>query len=610
MDAYAIMLIMESIRDQKLSNRLPLWGRLAAALSAAWSMQHAYGLPAADRAAGIADVLLVAALYLLFTQYGSMSIERRIRVRAAWTAVAFVLVSAACGGWFSILRYEHFTDPLFYTCYYINAFVGQFLLYYAAVAMLLQKLVRLNVCAVPQGSVAARARRAFWIALGVCALVYFVFLLNQYPGSMESDHMRQLKSVLEARYDNRNPLINSLTVLGCVRLVQAFGGTINGGVFLYSVVQLLLLAGVFAFGVSLTVRAGFPRAASVAVTLFYALVPYNIFYSYGMWKDSFFAAWLILTVFLVWRVLLHEQEGERVSARWFVLLGFSALMASLSRNSGWSALLCWTPVLFCMLRGFAVRGRTTASVGLGVALALLLMGPVYSALGVDKTADSITVSCIPLQQVGAVIQNGKQLSAQETELIERVASVEKIRAQYDPACADPMKDLLYPGIAQLDANRSAYVRLWLSLGIRYPMTYVRAYLAQVRMYIDPNVSSETAYKWIYANDFGVYRDPKLLPNMDFGYYESLLELPAVNLLKRPGAILWAIVILWQLCALRGNPKARLFYVPLLAVLFGLFLTVPVALFRYVYSIAACIPLLCLWPFWDVERHALTKNPSE
>ncbi len=571
------------------------------AASGAWAAQHAYGLPAADRGAGVVDLLLTAALYLLFSLYGRTPVERRVKQRASWTAAVFVLVLAACGEWISILRYERFTDPFLYTAYYLNAFVGLFLLFRCAIALLLQRWMHVSLCTQPGETGRLSARRVFFISFAVCMAIYFIFLLNQYPGSMESDHMRQLKSVLEARFDNRNPLVNSLLVLGCVRLAQALGGSMNAGLFVYSIVQMTLMAAVFAFGVSLTARAGFPRRFTVLTLLFYALAPYNIFYSYGMWKDSFFAAWLLLTVFQAWSVLMKQKAGERVVPFDWAALVFAALMASLSRNSGWSALLVWIPFLLLLTGDKALRRGMTLAVGGGVALALMVMGPFYSACGVDRTADSVTVSCIPLQQIGAVLVHDKALTPEQQTLIEDVVSIDEVRTQFDPVCADPMKDLLYENIGALNANLGAYARLWVELGVKYPMTYLRAYLAQVRMYIDPGVSSETAYKWIYPNDFGIVRDPKLLPSADFGYYENWLELPALNLLKRPGAVLWSIVLLWQLCALRGNRRMRLFYIPFLAVFGGLFLTVPVALFRYVYSVAACIPFLFLWPFWRMER---------
>lgn len=566
---------------------------LLCALSAAWAVQFSYGAAAADRGQGVTDVLLTVALYLLFLYRRRACVSRVAARRARILSAVFVLLTAVGGDWLTHMRYDAFTDVPLYVAYYLNAFVGTWLLFTCGLSLAFS----LAEGAPAVGSAprdGRRARRTFLVSFAVCAAVYFIFLLNQYPGAMESDHMRQLSALLNGVYENRNPLVNSLIVYGCVSLVTALGGSMNAGVFLYSVVQLLFLAAVFGYAVSLLYRVGCRRWAVIAALVFYAAVPYNIFYSYGMWKDSFFTGWLLLTVLKAWSFSVREKEGARVRPLDYALLFFAALMASLSRNSGWSALLAFAPCLLLIKRPFA--GKAALVTGGAVAAALVLMGPVYRALGVVPTADSITAACVPLQQIGRVIVEDKPLTDEEAALIDAVADRDAIRDTFDPMVADPMKDAVYPHIETLDAHMSDYVRLWLRLGAKYPLTYFRAYKDLLRMYYDPNVSSEVAYKWVYQNDFGVYRDPKLLPGLDFGYYESWLELPALNLLKRPGAILWCLLALWQVCALRGCRRMRVWYVPFLAVYAGLFFTAPVALFRYVYSAAAALPLYFVFPF--------------
>lgn len=590
---------MEGPRIQRKQQNT--WLTILMALSGAWAMDLHFGLSAADRGQGVFDLLLTAGLFLLFRLFRARTYQKTVRVRSAILGAVFVVLLAVGGDWFSAMRYGKFTNVPLYLLYYVNGFFGTFLLFYFGLCFLMTQLAQASpyATASPQKTI---VRRIFLGTFVLCAAVYFVFLLNQYPGSMESDHMRQLKHLLSGTLENRNPLINSLLVWGCVKLALLMGGSMNSGVFLYSILQLLLLSATFAYGVSLLYRAGMKKWILIASTLFCALVPYNIFYSYGMWKDTFFAIWLLMTVWKMLSLLLKNREGERISGWDWLLLFGCALVCSLSRNSGWSALMLLGVCLFFVLNRSALRLPMTGCILGGVALALLLMGPVFTALGVAPTADSVSASCIPLQQVGQVLVDEKELTEEERALIDAVVNVEQVKATFDPTCADPMKDAIYPKIAVFDGNKSDYVRLWLELGRKYPLTYLRAYKNLLRMYYDPNVSSEVAYKWIYENDFGVYRDSKLLPQLDFGYYETLLELPTVNLVKRPGAILWWMLILWQVCALRKSRRSRLLFLPFLAVFGGLFFTAPVALFRYVYSAAAALPFLCCWPYMRLEEH--------
>ncbi len=584
-----------------------IWrGRLTAlfcACSASWAIQFHYGLAAADRGQGFVDLILVSALYLLFMLRQRADVGRPAAIRARVLSAGFVLLLAVGGDWLSHMRYDVFTDVPLYIAYYLNAFVGTFFLFSCALSLVLTWAAKADPLSMEKPALSA-ARRIFLASFAACAAIYLVLLLNQYPGAMESDHMRQLKALLNGVVENRNPLVNSALVYGCVSLVTALGGSMNAGVFLYSVVQLLFLASVFAYGVTLVYRAGYRKGIVLGALLFYALVPYNIFYSYGMWKDAFFAGWLLLTVFKAWSLLIRRREGRAVRTVDYALLFLCALMASLSRNSGWSALIVFAPCLLLLKAEKTLCRRAAISALAGAALAIVVMGPVYSAFGVIPTADSITPICVPLQQVGQVIAEEKPLTEEEAALIDAVADREQIKETFDPYVADPMKDALYPSIEAFDANKSAYARLWLTLGARYPLTYFRAYKNLMRMYYDPDLSSEVAYKWVYENDFGVYRDPKLLPALDFGYYESVLELPVLNLLKRPGAILWCMLACWQLCALTGRRRMRVMYVPFFMVFVGLFFTAPVALFRYVYSVAACLPLYLLWPYFEGGAEAM------
>jgi hypothetical protein len=582
----------------KMNIRQTAW-TLLMACSAAWAMQFQYGLAAADRGQGLMDLLLTGGLFLLLYYFRSRPLARKTRVRAAVLSALFVFLLAIGGDWFSEMRYGKFTNLGLYLLYYTNGLAGTYLLLYYSLGYAMDSLANASPL-YREDERPVDEKKAFILTLILCLCVYFIFLLNQYPGSMESDHMRQLQHLLDGVFENQNPLVNSLMVWGCVRLVSALGGSMNGGIFLYSIVQLTLLSLAFAYGVALLCRSGFKKWVLIASALFYALTPYHIFYSYGMWKDTFFAICLLFTLFKLWSILLMIKERKKPRALDWVLLGIAALLCSLARNSGWSALLVLGACLPFLLRGNPARWPATGCLLGGVAVALVLTGPVFGALGVAPTADSITASCIPLQQIGQVISEEKTLSSEEEALLDGVVDRERVKTTFDPTCADPMKDAVYPRMDYLNEHLREYVRLWFKLGVKYPLTYLRAYKNLLRMYYDPNVSSEVAYKWIYQNDFGVTREPKLLPQLDFGYYETVLELPAINLLKRPGAMLWAMLLLWQVYALRNNRRARVFCIPLLAVFGGLFLTAPVALFRYVYSVAACLPLLFCWPYVKLE----------
>ena len=564
--------------------------RIIAACSCIWALQFHYGLSAMNRGQGWVDLILTASMFLLLSKCASADEDRTASRHSAILGAVFTLLLAIGGGWADKMRYGQFTSVPVYLLYYANGFVGTFIVLYSCIRFLLHHAKDMILLKENMNSV-----RWFWKTFLVCALVWTVFLLNQYPGSMESDHMRQLLHLLEGKLDNRNPLISSLLVFGCFQIARIMGLSPNAGIFLYSIFQILLLASAFAYGVSLFAREGAPRKILIVLCLFCALVPYNVFYSYGMWKDTLFAVFLLYTVFAsadLW--FLSSREARIPWFRYFIVAVF-ALLCGLSRNSGLFSLIVMIPAVLVFLRERGVKKGLCISLSSGLAVSLLISGPVFAWIGVEPSSDTVYASCVPLQQVGRILADRKEMTDDEWKLVKSVLDTEAVLNNYDPACADPMKDAVW-NASFLSEHKADYLKLWFRLGMRYPMTYYRAYRDLMRMYYDPDVSSEVSYRWIYPNSFGVYRDSKLLPDLDFAYYEAVLEFPVISLLRRPGALLWSFMILWSICILRRKKEPLAFLVPFLAVYLGLFLTAPVALFRYVYSCFAAAPFLYLFPF--------------
>lgn len=126
-------------------------------------------------------------------------------------------------------------------------------------------------------------RRVFVLSFLLLWSTYFVFFLNQYPGVLDCDTPTQMAQALgRIRFENANPLVNTLCVTLCVRVGRALFGEINGGLALYTVFQLTFAAGVFAYTVSVIWQKGYSKGAVAASHLFFNAVPYNIAFAIGM----------------------------------------------------------------------------------------------------------------------------------------------------------------------------------------------------------------------------------------------------------------------------------------------------------------------------------------
>ena len=128
-------------------------------------------------------------------------------------------------------------------------------------------------------------------------LIYMIYFLNQYPGSLSCDTPAQLGQAMGvAPFGNANPLINTLVLTACVQSGIRLWGNVNAGVAIYTVVQLTLAALIFSYAVSVIYKKGYHKLVVLASFGFWGLVPYNIVYATGMWKDTFFALSFLLVL--------------------------------------------------------------------------------------------------------------------------------------------------------------------------------------------------------------------------------------------------------------------------------------------------------------------------
>ena len=172
-----------------------------------------------------------------------------------------------------------------------------------------------------------------------------------------------------------------------------------------------------------------------------------------------------------------------------------------------------------------------------------------------------------------------------------------------------MKELVRAGNPDyLSENKAEYLKLWISLGIRYPVTYLEAYLEQTKGFYSPaTIYSVAEVDGIIHSDTGVTREYLLRGKIIVKLREILLKLheiiPLYGSLWSMGSLLWGIITLLYLKLGRliilkkeGLPTLSAveiitLWLPSLAVIGTLLLATPVAIeFRYAYHLAYCLPL--------------------
>lgn len=427
----------------------------------------------------------------------------------------------------------------------------------------------------------------FWGVFAAVALIDLGFLLARYPGILTRDSITTVSQVVFGSYDNTMPYYHTRLVGLFVKLGLALSGDINVGVALFHGFQIGLLAGTFAYTVTTLYQIGVPKWMLGLVFFVYALLPYNIVYSVTLWKDVPFGASALLLAVAFYRLV------KNVAGKWdYAAFALGAVGMALMRTNGWAALLIAAVLLAVVLRK---QNRLLVKVLLAVlVLSWVMIGPVLKSMNVPGT-DPVEAFAVPMQQIARVVANDRELTEEEQALLEEIFWMDKLGEVYDPQTVDPVKFEAFRGDrkAFIRENWAAYGKLYLSLGVKYPGDYLKAWIDETKGYWNGGYSF-----WIYTlgtdgGNLGIFHSGG--ENAVAGCYAALfryLEKPIfLQGLYSIGLHVWALIALCLVGALKKR-REMLIAVPVLVLILGLWIGSPVyAEFRYAYPLMVSLPVI-------------------
>ena len=459
-------------------------------------------------------------------------------------------------------------------------------------------------------------KRIFWICWGLLVAEYaLVLFASQYPGIMQVDSAYQMEQIMGViNYNNHHPYYHTQIIHLVIAIGIAIFGDINRAVATYSVFSLVVMASCFMYVVETVYSCTQNRKVSLAIFLFYLLLPLHLVYVIYMVKDVFFGAAVTFLAVASYRLLKSLGNPKW---NWMVLI-VSALGMSLIRNNGWTALLL---VLFLFMLMFGKKQKKMIAVFLMVLLAaFVLKHPVLQALHVPPSPITEALS-VPVQQIARVVADHKKLTKEQENLLGKVIDVKRIPRTYKIEISDPLKGL--PGRGNrgreyLKKHPVDFIKLYVQLGLKYPHKYIEAWVDLTKSYWNAGYVSRVysvgskkygQRMWCTgissrANALGIKRTIRspVIDKILMTALDVLKTSPFLQLFISIGAYVWGMIILLYR-ALMGKKKEVLFtIVPFLAVLSTLLIATPVTEHRYVYS------FFCGFPF--LLAIAFVKNPKE
>lgn len=429
---------------------------------------------------------------------------------------------------------------------------------------------------------------AVFATIAAIDLLYLFFAL--YPGVLTTDSISTMAQLLhDSPYDNTMPFWHTVTVKLFVDAGLAVFGEINAAVACFHVAQILFMAATFAYVIVTMYQTGVPVWFMAGVYAVFAFQPHNIVYSVTMWKDIPFAAAGTLFITSLYRML----KGIGIS-RWgnYVVFLLGALGFSLWRTNGWYAFLAAFLVMAFLLR--KKQKKLLILMAVVLILCWILINPVLDFLGVTGT-NFVEAFAVPMQQIARVVSEGRELTEMENTLLGEIFWMDKLGQLYDPLTVDPVKfeTFRYDRVDYIRENIADYLRLYVSLGLRYPGDYLKAWINETKGYWNGGY-----FFWIYtkqmdANPYGIANTAgdNLIARLFAAAFRYLEKPVFMQPLVSIGLHVWALIACTVINVLKKREEFVL-AIPLLVLVVGLWLGTPVySEFRYAYPVFLGMPLI-------------------
>lgn len=475
-----------------------------------------------------------------------------------------------------------------------------------------------------------------WLIIFVCWIPVF---LAFYPGAFVYDAQDEYVQVASRMFTTHHPLTHVLLLGGFVCFGNKFFGSYNIGIAMYTIFQMLVLSGVFAYTISY-LRTKLPKKICIAVTLFYGLFPVIPMYAVCSAKDTLFnGAFLLMLVQLLklsevlWEKELSpeaERNGKKllvkcVEHKWdLMLLTVALVLMMLLRNNGIYVVLAAAGLLV-LVSLFKVKERRHFLFYAAILIIGLLL---YK--GVDKTltvvlqaddSESQELLTVPIQQIARTYKYSPEIFSEEEREILFSYIPEDILNIYDADLSDLVK--AHFNNERYAENSSEFLGLWMDKFMEKPFTYLNAWFMTSYGYWYPDTvinvyggQQRFTFQYGESSYFGFEteqpgeRDSKF-PWLEEQYRKMSLELyqqnvPALSMLFSPGLLFWLFAFSLLHCMYQRKFR---WVLPLKCIflLWGTAILGPTFLVRYVLILWFALPLWSVLYYNDCGRVFLSEE---
>ena len=333
-------------------------------------------------------------------------------------------------------------------------------------------------------------KRSLLLIALLILLAYIPYLIHSFPGNLNYDFIVQIKEALNYQtLVNGHPYLHTLFVGLCLKLGYFFTNSYNIGIFIYTLLQVLLSCFTFSFVIYYMAKKGIKTKFRVLTLLLFMFFPMYPLYSVWLTKDIVFSLFMVFITIGIIEICTNKEIVK--SKKYIILMMVTFLLAMLSRKNGVYIVAILFP--FILLSNRKNWIRITIMFLIPILAFKIIDGPIRTSLNIPNGPKGEIYS-IPAQQMARIYKyESENLTSEQKETIESYILANNIEELYNPLIADPIKGIL--NIEKIDSNKLDLLKFNFELLLKYPTRTLESFLC-------------TTYRFYYLDNDG----PKGLEN--------------------------------------------------------------------------------------------------
>lgn len=409
-------------------------------------------------------------------------------------------------------------------------------------------------------------KHLFLYILVFLLIVWFPHLIVKYPTGSCYDTIYQIKQGLGYEsLTSHHPVFHTMLMTWFYNFGDLLGNY-NLGMFLFSVIEEIVLACIFSYSLSFIYKNKVSDIVIVISLLFCGFCPYVIGYIGQNIKDVYYSGFVVLFITMIGKYEIEKDDfwNKRIN---IVLLLLSSTLLSLFRNDG-KFLVLLTLVVIAIIE--IAKKNITRKLLVTFLLAILLsfvsvktVDMIYS----PRKGSKAEILSLPFQQTARFVKYHEDLvTKEEKEIIDKVLPYDELADLYDERLSDDVKDRFKNSTSK---ELFDYFGVWFKQFFKSPLTYLDATASQNVFLVFPRYNNFIYYvdcndKLVEDQDYGVLQTPYLIKNIqdDYkGYLTMLHYSPFLYLINNMASFVIAFIIVVIIAS--QNRRFAMIFIPLI-----------------------------------------------